>query len=70
MTTATQVRLANDIAAQYHYMPVDQAAAAVATHMRNFWDPRMRAQLRAVVESGEGLADLDPIAVAAARLLD
>jgi len=69
MTAATQVRLANDIAAQYHYLPADQAAAAVATHLRMFWEPRMREQLRAVVESGEGLADLDPIAVAAARLL-
>ena len=70
MTAATQVRLANDIAAQYHYLPPDRAAAAVATHLRTFWEARMRDQLRAVVETGEGVADLDPIAVAAARLLD
>ena len=70
MTVATQVRLANDIAAQYHYLPPDRAAAAVATHLRSFWEPRMRDQLRAAVETGAGLAELDPIAVAASRLLD
>jgi len=69
VTVATQVRLANDIAAQFHYLPPDAAAAAVATHMRNFWDPRMREQLRHAVEEGRDIDDLDPIAAEAARLL-
>jgi len=69
MSSATQVRLANDIAAQFHHLPPDAAAAAVATHMRNFWDPRMREQLRHAVEVGRDIDELDPIAVEATRLL-
>ncbi len=65
--TPPYVRLANDIAAQFHHLPADQGATAVAGHLRNFWDPRMRRQLQAHVDTG---ADgLDPLAVAAVALL-
>jgi len=61
------VRLANDVAAQFRHLPADEGAAAVANHLRLFWDPRMRARLADWVESG---ADgLDPLAVAASELL-
>jgi formate dehydrogenase subunit delta len=61
------VRLVNEIAVQFHHRPAGEAAAAIATHVRTFWDPRMRAALLAHVDAGG--ADLDPLAVAAAGLL-
>lgn len=62
-----QVRLANDIAVQFHHRPPDEAAAAIANHIRMFWDPRMRADLCTRAEGGDG--DLDPLVLAALRLL-
>jgi formate dehydrogenase subunit delta len=62
-----QVRMANDIAAQFRHLPHEAAVAAVAGHLRTFWEPRMRRQLRAAVEAGA--ADLDPLAAEAARRL-
>lgn len=69
MTAPTQVRLANDIAAQFHHLPPERAAEAVAAHMTAFWEPRMRRALRDLVEQETGADQLDPVAVAAARLL-
>ena len=66
-TTSAQVRLANEIAVQFHYQPPEQAAAAIAQHIRQFWDPRMKADLRHQAEANPGA--LDPLALAAARLL-
>lgn len=64
------VRLANDIAAQFAHLPPAEAASRVASHLRMFWDPRMRAQLLATVRAGGPAADdLDPLAAAAAELL-
>ena len=63
-----EVRLANDIAAQFRHLPLDDGARAVADHIRRFWDPWMRARLRAVV--ADGAAGLDPLVVAAAATLD
>jgi len=64
MTQLPYVRLANDIAAQFHHLPDDEAMAGIATHMKMFWDPRMRTQLLAHVSAGG--ADLDPLVVKAA----
>jgi len=69
MSVATQVRLANDVAAQFHHLRHDAAVAGVAAHLRTFWDPRMRRQLCDLVDQGPDGSTLDPIAVAAARLL-
>ena len=62
-----QVRLANSIAVQFHHRPADEAAAAIANHLRMFWDPRMRSELldRAQTDT----ADLDPLVIAAVRIL-
>ncbi len=68
-TVPPPVRLANDIAAQFHHLPPDRAAAEVAAHMTAFWEPRMRRALRETVEQGAEQSALDPIAAAAARLL-
>jgi formate dehydrogenase subunit delta len=62
-----QIRLANEIAVQFHRQPPDQAATAIAQHIRQFWDPRMRADLLLRMDSEA--AELDPLALAAARLL-
>jgi formate dehydrogenase subunit delta len=61
------VRLANDIAAQFTHKPLDEAAEAIATHVRAFWEPRMRAALLQHLAAGG--AGLDPIALRAAELL-
>ena len=66
-TVPPNVRLANEVAVQFHGRPADEAAAAIATHIRMFWDPRMRSALFAHIDAGG--AELDPLAVAAAGLL-
>lgn len=55
-------RMANDIA---HNLAVlgDAAPAAIADHLRQFWSPRMRAELTAMVEAGG--AGLDTLVVQA-----
>jgi formate dehydrogenase subunit delta len=65
--TSPQIRLANEIAVQFHHRDPAAAATEIAAHIRSFWEPRMRADLlrRAAAEPGS----LDPLALAAARLL-
>jgi len=66
-TTPSHVRLANEIAVQFHHRPPGAAAIEIAAHLRSFWEPRMIAALLAhVAAGGDGLDDL---AVAAAGLL-
>jgi len=60
------LRLAGEIAAQFGHRPVAEAAAAMAEHIRQFWDPRMRRALLAAVDAG---ADADPAVLTAAGLL-
>jgi formate dehydrogenase subunit delta len=61
------VYMANQIAAFFKAYPEAEAIAATEAHLRDFWDPRMRADLIAhVAAGGEGLA---PIAFAAVRRL-
>ena len=53
--------MANQIAANFTNLAPDAAAAAVATHIRSFWAPPMRADLTTWIdEGGEGV---DPVAV-------
>ena len=54
------VRMANDIGNFFKSEP-DHAAAVngVATHLKRFWDPRMRKEIVAYVDGGgAGLMDL------------
>jgi formate dehydrogenase subunit delta len=62
-----EIRMINSIAAHFGYLRAEQAAAAVAEHVRRFWDPRMKRRLLMLVSSDT--RDLDPVAVAAAALL-
>jgi formate dehydrogenase subunit delta len=67
-TTSPQTRLANEIAAQFGHRDPAAAAAEIAAHIRSFWDPRMRADLLREAEAAPD--SLDPLALAAAKVLD
>jgi formate dehydrogenase subunit delta len=60
------VKMANEIGAFFANEPdPEQAASAVAGHLRRFWAPRMRAQIVAhQATGGAGLSDLARKAVA------
>ena len=68
MSIESLLRMANDIADFFAAEP-DRALAidGIATHIRRYWEPRMRRQIIAYVESGgQGLGEL---ALAAIRQL-
>jgi len=67
MSVATQVRLANDIAAQFHHLPHEEGVTAVLNHIRSFWDRRMRGDLADGVDAG--VWEIDRLAVAAMKRL-
>jgi formate dehydrogenase subunit delta len=58
------IRMANQIARFMGSKPHDQAVAGVAQHISDFWEPRMRRQLFALIDAGG--AGLDPLVLAAA----
>jgi formate dehydrogenase subunit delta len=60
-------RLVNDIAVQFPHLSDDEAAAAIAVHIKKFWDPRMLAELTAL--AGRTDAGLVARGAAAARLV-
>jgi formate dehydrogenase subunit delta len=47
------VMMANQIAKFYLPQKQVEPVAAIAAHIRKFWDPRMRAAIIALVEKGE-----------------
>lgn len=67
--TATEalVRMVNQIADNYAALPPDDAARAVAGHLRSFWAPSMRADLLSWCDQGG--AGLEDVSRAAVRLL-
>jgi formate dehydrogenase subunit delta len=62
-----EIRMVNDIIVNFGYLPTEQAAAAVANHVKRFWDPRMKCRLIELVAAEP--EHLDPVVVAAAALL-
>lgn len=58
------IYMANQIATFFETMPHDEAAAGVAGHINDFWDPRMRRQFFEILEGGG--AGLKPLVVEAA----
>ncbi|MDB5682685.1 MAG: hypothetical protein JWM38_2346 [Sphingomonas bacterium] len=56
------VYMANQIARNFEAIGHDKAAAATADHIASFWDPRMKAQIFALIDKGE--ANLAPPALA------
>lgn len=66
MSPEKMVRMANQIATFFKTQPKEDAPACVAAHIKDYWDPRMRAQLRDYVDrGGEGL---DEVVMRAARM--
>lgn len=61
------VRMANQIAAFFSAYPQEEAVAGIADHIRKFWEPRMKADLQALVEAPPDT--LDPLVIKAARSL-
>ena len=60
------VRMANQIAANFAYLPEpEQAATRVADHLQRFWEPTMRKEIIAHFEAGgEDLTEIARLAVA------
>lgn len=46
------VRMANDIAKFMESKPHAEGVALLASHINDFWEPRMRRQLFAVIDAG------------------
>lgn len=67
MNIAHLVHMAGQIASFFKAYPEEEAIAGVENHLRQFWDPRMRAQLLQHLDAGG--AGLDPISRAAALRL-
>ncbi|MGD0084047.1 MAG: formate dehydrogenase subunit delta [Acidimicrobiales bacterium] len=69
---AELIRMANQIAGNFAHHPVEQAATEVASHLRSFWTPSMLRDLTALAAGGsgsDGSEPLDPVVIAAVRLL-
>ncbi len=58
------VRLGHDLVRNFEALPPDKAAVEIATHIRKFWEPRMRHELVARVRWGD--TSLHPLLVLAA----
>jgi formate dehydrogenase subunit delta len=67
LNAPAEIRMINNIAAHFSYLRAEQAAAAVADHVKRFWDPRMKQRLLLLVASDT--RDLTPVAASAAALL-
>jgi formate dehydrogenase subunit delta len=67
LNAPAEIRMINSIAAHFGYLRAEHAAAAVADHIKRFWDPRMKRRLLLLVASDT--RDLDPVALSAASLL-
>ena len=59
MQSSDLVRMANQIAAYFDSYPKQEALDGIAMHIHNFWEPRMRDQLKAYLDAGG--KDLSPL---------
>ena len=59
------VRLGHDLVRNFAALPPEKAAEEIATHMKKFWEPRMRRDLVARVRAGED--DIPPVLAEAAK---
>ena len=59
------VRMANQIATFYETQPEPDRSSGTLQHIRDFWDPRMRADLKLIAAEAEN--GLSPLALGAAR---
>jgi formate dehydrogenase subunit delta len=69
MNSTQLVKMVNEIAAFFHSeSPAAQAPQDVASHLRRFWDPRMRREI--IAHSQQGGAGLSDLARRALQLLE
>ena len=61
---AAVVRMGHDLVRNLEHLPSERAAMEIATHIRKFWEPRMRQELLARIRWGD--TSLHPLLVAAA----
>ncbi|WP_050465217.1 formate dehydrogenase subunit delta [Herbaspirillum autotrophicum] len=62
------IKMANQIGSFFSTMPDhEQAVTDLASHLKRFWDPRMRKALLAYVEQ-EGGTELNPLVLEAVKL--
>lgn len=59
------IRMANQIASFFKAYPHDEAVKETAEHIKKFWEPRMRADLKKILDSKTD--ELDGVALEAAR---
>ncbi len=67
MSQADLCRMANQIAAYFAPYGEVEAVSGIADHINQFWEPRMRAQLLAMIDTG--LPGLDGRVAAAATAI-
>lgn len=70
MSPEKMVYMANQIATFFKSQPGDDRADRIASHLRDFWEPRMRDQLFAYTDQGgEGLDPLTRQAIEKLRAM-
>ena len=67
MSAEKLVYMANQIAKFMESKPHDEGVSLLASHVNDFWEPRMRRQLFEVVDAGG--AGLRPLVLEAAPLI-
>ncbi|WP_116083104.1 formate dehydrogenase subunit delta [Tropicimonas sp. IMCC34011] len=63
MKDETLIRMIRQIATAFAHLSEEEAARSIAAHVNDFWEPRMRRPLIALIEAGD---DRLPSAVLAA----
>jgi len=59
MKNATLIQMANQIAAFWSPYPKGEALESISKHIHSAWEPRMRDQMKKIIDSGgEGLSPL------------
>ena len=59
MHSADLVRMANQITDFFEIYPKSEALDGIAKHIHNMWDPRMRNELKVIIDTGgKGLKPL------------
>lgn len=67
MSPEKMIYMANQIATFFKTQPGNEAVERVAGHLRDYWEPRMREQLRRYVD--EGGTGLDRVVIDATALI-
>lgn len=59
MQSSDIIRMTNQIAAYFEPYPKQEALDGIAMHIHNFWEPRMRNELKAYIDAGG--KDISPL---------